>query len=165
MVRSRRGLLLRRQTGAVMSATEAADMGEELRGLSVPDVELCPAFSDREVFAVEATCDSIWDSGVSEVPDIESSLRLFLCFVVDTLYRGRDVTSLTPLWDPVATTDVAYQSLLSGSSRKEDVIVSICCKYFLCYMWIYMSCDGLYCYISSVMLCDVLRFLYECRQL
>ena len=125
-----------------MSATEAADMGEELRGLSVPDVELCPALSVREVFAVEARGDSIWDSGVSEVPDNERSLRLFLCFVVDALYRGGDVTSLTHLWDSVATADVAYQSLLSGGSRKEDVIVSICCMYFMYYMWINMFCDG-----------------------
>ena len=41
LVRSRRGLSLQRRTGAVMSATEAADMGEELRGLFVPEVELC----------------------------------------------------------------------------------------------------------------------------
>ena len=163
-VRSRRGLLLCRRTGAVMSATEAADMGKELRGLSVLDVELCPAFSVREVFAVEARGDSIWDSGVSEVPNNERSLRPSLCFVVDALYRGGDVTSLTRLWDSVATSDVAYQSLLSGGSRKEDLIVNICCMYFMCYMWVYMSCDGLYCCILSVVVCDVLQFLYVFRQ-
>ena len=109
-----------------MCATEATVMGEELRGLSKPDVELSPGFSVREVFSVEARGGSIWDSGVSEVPDNEWSLRLFLCFVVDALYRGGDVTVLTHLWDSVATTDVGYQSLLNGGSRKEDVIVSIC---------------------------------------
>ena len=91
-------------------------MGEELRGLSVPDVELCPAFSVREVFAVETRGNSIWDSGVSEVPDNERRLRLLFCFVVDALYCGGDVTSLAHLSDSVATTDVAYQSLLSGGS-------------------------------------------------
>ena len=138
LVRSRRGLFLRRRTGAVMSAAEAGDMGEELRGLAVPDVELCPAFSVREVFSVEARGGSIWDSGVSEVPDNARSLRFFLCFVVDALYRGGDVTALTHLWDSVAMTDVGYQSLLSGDSRKKDVIVSACYMFFMCYMWIYM---------------------------
>ena len=76
LVRSRHGLFLRRPTGSVMSATEPADMEKELRGLSVPDVEVCPAFSVREVFAVQARGDSILDSGV---PDNERSLRLFLC--------------------------------------------------------------------------------------
>ena len=37
LVRSRRGLLLRRRTGALMSASEAAVMEEELRGLSLPE--------------------------------------------------------------------------------------------------------------------------------
>ena len=45
LVRSRRGLLLRRRTGALMSALEAAAMEEELRGLSLPEVEVCPPFS------------------------------------------------------------------------------------------------------------------------
>ena len=39
LVRFRSGLFLRRRTGAIMSAREAAVMEEELRGLSVPDVE------------------------------------------------------------------------------------------------------------------------------
>ena len=64
LVRSRRGLFLRRRTGAVMSATGAADLEEELRGLSLPDVKVWSSFSVREVFAVEARDDSIWDLGV-----------------------------------------------------------------------------------------------------
>ena len=59
-MRSLHGLFLRRRTGADMSATEAADMEEELRVLFMPDVEVCPAFSVREVFAVEARGGSIW---------------------------------------------------------------------------------------------------------
>ena len=132
LVRSRRGLFLRRRTGALMSASEAAAMEEELRGLALPDVEVCPAFSVREVFAVEARGGSIWDSGVPEVPDNERSFRLFLCFIVDGLYRGGDVTSLTHLWDSVATTDVSYQRLLSGGCRKEDVVVRI---FYMCYIY------------------------------
>ena len=120
----RRGLLLRRRTGALMSASEAAAMEEELRGLSLPEVEVCPPFSVREVFAVEARGDNIWDSGVPEVTDDERSLRLFVCFVLDAMYRGGDVTCLTQLWDSVATTDVSYQSLLGGGCRK-DVVVRI----------------------------------------
>ena len=138
LVRSRRGLVLRRRTGALMSAAEAAVM-EELRGLSLPEVEVCPSFSVREVFAVEARGESIWDSGVPEVPDNERSLRLFVCFVLDALYRGDDVTSLTQLWDSVATTDVSYQSLLSGGCQK-DVVVRI---FYMCCMS-YMFCFSLY---------------------
>ena len=134
LVRSRRGFFLRRRTGAVMSAADAADMGEELRGLAVPEVELCPAFSVRDVFSVEARGGSIWDSGVPEVPDNARSLRFFLCFVIDALYRGGDVAAFTHLWDSVAMTDVGYQSLLGGGSRKEDVIVSACYMFFMCYM-------------------------------
>ena len=139
LVRSRRGLVLRRRSGALMSAAEAAVMEEELRGLSLPEVVVCPPFSVREVFAVEARGESIWNSGVPEVPDNERSLRLFLCFVLDALYRGGDVTSLAQLWDSVATTDVSYQSLLSGGCRKEDVVVRM---FYMCYMN-YMFCFSL----------------------
>ena len=143
VVRSRRGLFLRRRTGAMMSAVEAADMEEEIRGLSVPDVEVCPAFSVQEVFAAEARGGSIWDSGVLEVPDSERSLRLFLCFVVDALYRGGDVTSVTDLWDSVATTDASYGSLFGGVCRKEDVIVSICYMKYMCYIGYMFVCVNL----------------------
>ena len=96
---------------------------------------MCPSFSVREGFAVEARGDSIWDSGVPEVPDNERSLRLFLCFVVDALYRSGDVTSLSQMWDSVATTDVSYQSLLGGGCRKEDAIVRIFYMCCICYMY------------------------------
>ena len=135
LVRSRRGLVLRRLTSALMSAAEAGVMEEELRGLSLPEVEVCPPFSVREVFAVEARGESIWDSGVPEVPDNERSLKLFLCSVLDAMYRDGDVTSLTQLWDSVATTDVSYQSLLSGGCRKEDVVVRIFYMFYMSYMF------------------------------
>ena len=138
LVRSRRGLILRRRTGALMGASEAAALEEELRGLSLPEVEVCPPFSVREVFAVEARADSIWDSGVSEVTDNERSLQLFLCFVLDALYRGGDVTSLTQLWDSVATIDVSYQSLLGGGCRKENVVVRI--FYMCCMSYMFFHC-------------------------
>ena len=73
------------------------------------------------------------------MPDNERSLRLFVCFVLDALYRGDDVTSLTQLWDSVATTDVSYQSLLSGGCQK-DVVVRI---FYMCCMS-YMFCFSLY---------------------
>ena len=90
-------MLLRRPTGAVMGVLEAAQMVEELRGLSVPDVEVCPALSVPDVFQIESGGGSIWSSTVQEVPDTERSLRMFLCVVVDARYRGGDVTGLTDL--------------------------------------------------------------------
>ena len=132
LVRLRRGLLLRRPTGAVMGVVEAAQMGEELRGLSVPDVEVCPALSVQDVFRIESGGGSIWSSTVQEVPDTERSLRMFLCVVVDALYRGGDVTGLTDLWDSLSTTDVSYRSLFGGGCWKEDVVVIIC---FMNYMY------------------------------
>ena len=131
LVRLRRGMLLRRPTGAVMGVLEAARMVEELRGLSVPDVEVCPALSVPDVFRIESGGGSIWSSTVQEVPDTERSLRMFLCVVVDALYRGGDVTGLTDLWDSLSTTDVSYRSLFGGGCRKEDVVVIIC---FMNYM-------------------------------
>ena len=53
LVRLRRGLLLRRPTGAVMGVVEAEQMVEELRRLSVPDVEVCPALLVQDVFRIE----------------------------------------------------------------------------------------------------------------
>ena len=132
LVRVRRGVLLRRPTGAVMGVVEAAQMVEELRGLSVPDVEVCPALSVQDVFRNESGGGSIWSSTVQEVPDTERSLRMFLCVVVDALYRGGDVTGLTDLWDSLSTTDVSYGSLFGGGCRKEDLVVSIC---FMNYMY------------------------------
>ena len=137
IVRLRRGLLLRRPTGAVMRVAEAAQMVEELRGLSVPDVEVCPSLSVQDVFRIESGGGSIWSSTVQEVPDTERSLRMFLCVVVDALYRGGDVTDLTSLWDSLATTDVSYGSLFGGGCRNEDVVVSIC---FMCYMFTCIAC-------------------------
>ena len=69
--------------GSAMSAAEASVMEEELRGLSLLEVEVCLSFSVEEVFAVDARGESIWDSGVPEVPDNERSLKLFLCFVLE----------------------------------------------------------------------------------
>ena len=137
LVRLRRGLLLRRPTGAVMRVAEAAPMVEELRGLSVPDLEVCPSFSVQDVFRIESGGGSIWSSTVQEVPDTERSLRMFLCVVVDALYRGGDVTGLTSLWDSLSTTDVSYGSLFGGGCRKEDVVVSIC---FMSYMFACFTC-------------------------
>ena len=124
-MRLRRGLLLRRPTGAVMRVAEATQTGEELRGLSVPDLEVCPALSVQDVFRIESEGGSIWSSTLLEVPDTERSLRMFLCVVAVALYRGGDVTGLTNLWDSLSTTDVSYGSLLGGGCRKEDVVVSI----------------------------------------
>ena len=123
LVRLRRGLFLRRPTGAVMGVVEAAQMVEELRGLSVPDVEVCPALSVQDVFRIESGGGSIWSSTVQEVPDTERSLKMFLCVVVDALYRGDDVTGLIDLWESLSTTD---RSLFGGGCRKEDVVVIIC---------------------------------------
>ena len=130
-MRLRRGLLLRRPTGAVMGVVEAAQMVEELRGLSVPDVEVCPSLSVQDVFRIESGGGSIWSSTLKEVLDTERSLRMFLCVVVDALYRGGDVTGLTDLWDFLSTTDVSYRSLFGGGCRQEDVVVIIC---FMKYM-------------------------------
>ena len=135
IVRLRRGLLLRRPTGAVMRVAEAAQM--ELRGLSIPDVEVCPSLSVQDVFRIESGGGSIWRSTVQEVPDTERSLRMFLCVVVDALYRGGDVTDLTSLWDSLATTDVSYGSLFGGRCRNEVVVVSIC---FMSYMFTCITC-------------------------
>ena len=105
-MRLRRGLLLQRATGAVMRVAVAVQMVEELRGLSVPDVEVCPALSVQDVFRIELEGGSIWNSTVQEVPDSQRSLRMFLCVVVDALFRGGDATGLTSLWDSLSTTDV-----------------------------------------------------------
>ena len=138
LVRLRRGLLLRRPTGAVMRVAEAAQMVEELRGLSLPDVEVCPSLSVQDVFRIESGGGSIWSSTMQEVPDTERSLRMFLCVVVDALYRGGDVTDLTSLWDSLATTDVSYRSLFGGGCRKEVVVVIMFHKlhvYLVLHVW------------------------------
>ena len=74
---------------------------------------------------------------MQEVPDTERSLRMFLCVVVDALYRGGDVTDLTSLWDSLSTTDVSYGSLFGGGCRNEDVVVSIC---LMSYMFACFTC-------------------------
>ena len=128
---------MRRATGAVMRVAKAAQMVEELHGLSVPDVEICPALSVQDVFRIESEGGSIWSSTVQELPDTERSLRMFLCVVVDALYRGGDVTGLTSLWDSLSTTDVSCGSLFGGGGRKQDVVVSIC---FMSYMFTCITC-------------------------
>ena len=102
-----------------MKVAEAAQMGEQLRGLSVPDLEVCPALSVQDVFRIESEGRSIWSSTVQEVPDTERSLRMFLCVVVDALYRGGDVTGLTSLWDSLSTTDCRMEVFSEADAEKK----------------------------------------------
>ena len=92
LVRLRRGLALRKRDGTLMSEAEADACAGMLSGESVPVVEKCPSVSIYEALQTEAAGDSVWGNqqGLDDVDQTES-VRLFVCLVIDAIYRDCDL--------------------------------------------------------------------------
>ena len=140
LVRLRRGLALRKRDGTLMSEAEAAAVTPTLVGESVPQMEVCPDVTVMEALRIEAEGRSVW-SDVSDEPEDRrvESVRLFLCLVVDAMYRGCDFSSVQHLWDLIVSSCRQHSSLFGAACRESDVLVSILYLYVLhvlysCYM-------------------------------
>ena len=141
LVRLRRGLALRKRDGLLMSESEAAAFTATVIGESVPQIEVCPAVTVIEALRTEGR--SLWSDGldVSEDRRVES-VRLFLCLVVDAMYRDCDFSSVRHLWDLVVASCRQHSSLFGAACRESDVLVII--LFYLYYMFVCMLHVGVF---------------------
>ena len=88
LVRLRRGLALRDRDGNLMSVSDSVAQSALLEGVSVPIVERCPDVTPAEVFQMELAGKPVWENlEQDESEGQERTVRLFLCLVIDALYR------------------------------------------------------------------------------
>ena len=110
LVRLRRGLALRKRDGTLMSEAEADLCGANLAGETVPTVEVCPNLTVLEVLQAELDGRSVWGErhDVDDVVQTEN-VRLFICLVVDAIYRDCNFTSVQHLWDLMVASNSQHQ--------------------------------------------------------
>ena len=140
LTRVRRGLSLRRRDGTLMSEAESAAFVATMVGESVPQVEVCPDTSVLEALRIEAEGSSVWrdECEASEDRQVES-VRLFLCLVVDSMYRGCDFSSVQHLWDLIVASNRRHLSLVGAGCQESDVLVILFHLYVL-YDRLHVTC-------------------------
>ena len=92
-----RGLSLRRRDRTLMTTDESAECRVNLGGVTVPFVETCPALSVLEVFKLEGAGGPVWGEETEDDAWPERTVRLFVCLVVNALYRDCQFSSVTNL--------------------------------------------------------------------
>ena len=126
LVRLRRGLALRDRDGNLISAASSAEQTALLEGVTVPVVEKCPDLTTSEVFKLELEGRQVWnDLDSSDSDDHERTVRVFLCLVIDALYRDCELASVRSLWELMVATDVQHVKLFGPRCRVNDVSVII----------------------------------------
>ena len=126
LVRLRRGLALRDRDGNLMSTTDSSNQAALLEGVTVPVVERCPDAIPPEVFQLELDGKSFWDDMERDETDgLERTVRLFLCLVIDALYRDCDLASVCGLWELMVATDAQHVTMFGPRCRIDDVLVTI----------------------------------------
>ena len=126
LVRLRRGLALRDRDGNLVSTTDSANQTALLAGVTVPVVERCPDATPAEVFQLELDGKSVWDDLERDETDgLERTVRLFLCLVIDALYRDCDLVSVCGLWELMVATNAQHVTMFGPRCRIDDVLVTI----------------------------------------
>ena len=140
LVRLRRGLALRKRDGTLMSEAECDVCTTTLAGETVPVVESCPNVTVIEALQIEATGRSVWGDicASSDSAQVES-VKLFVCLVVDAIYRDCDFSSVRHLWDLMVSSNSQHAVLFGSACREVDVLVIIF-SCFVCHMICFMFC-------------------------
>ena len=126
LVRLRRGLALRDRDGNLMSTSDSATQAALLKGVTVPVMERCPDVTPAEVFQLELEGRPVWDDLERDETDSqERTVRLFLCLVIDALYRDCDLMSVCGLWEIMVATDAQHVTMFGRRCRLDDVLVTI----------------------------------------
>ena len=126
LVRLRRGLALRDRDGNLMAVSDSADQSALLEGKTVPVVERCPDVTPAEVFQMELAGKPVWeDLEQDESEGQERTVRLFLCLVIDALYRDCDLLSVCGLWELMVATDAQHLTMFGRRCRLDDILVTI----------------------------------------
>ena len=124
LIRLRRGLPLRKRDGTLMSVTESDRYVANLAGEMVPVVEVCPNMSVVEVLQAELNGRSVWGESQSIDGVVQTeSVRLFVCLVVDAIYRDCNFTSIQHLWDLMVASNSQHSVLFGSACRDSDVLV------------------------------------------
>ena len=126
LVRLRRGLALRDRDGNLMSVSDSVAQSALLEGVSVPIVGRCPDVTPAEVFQMELAGKPVWeDLEQDESEGQERTVRLFLCLVIDALYRDCDLLSVCGLWELMVATDAQHLTMFGRRCRLDDILVNI----------------------------------------
>ena len=125
VVRLHRGLPLRRRDGTLMTSDESAECRVNLEGVSVPFLETCPSLNVVEVFELEGAGRPVWGDEEEGEDWPERTVRLFICFVVDALYRDCQFASVTNLWEVLVASDPQHAVLFGAQCGLKDVMVSV----------------------------------------
>ena len=136
LVRLRRGLALRKQDGTLMSEAECDACAATLAGETVTVVDSCPSVTVIEALQIEAAGRSVWGDLCAADDSVQiKSLRLFVCLVVDAMYRDCDFSSVRHLWDLMVSSNSQHAVLFGAACREADVLVI---KFFVHCMSCYM---------------------------
>ena len=126
LVRLRRGLALRDRDGNLMSVSDSVAQSALLEGVTVPIVERCPDVTPAEVFQMELAGKPVWeDLEQDESEGQERTVRLFLCLVIDALYRDCNLLSVCGLWELMVATDAQHLTMFGRRCRLDDIVVTI----------------------------------------
>ena len=132
LVRLRRGLALRDRDGNLMAVSDSAAQSALLEGVTVPVVESCPDVTPAEVFQMELAGKPVWDDlEQDESEGQERTVRLFLCLVIDALYRDCDLLSVCGSWELMVATDAQHLTMFGRRCRLDDILVTIFLFYYL----------------------------------
>ena len=94
--------------------------------MTVPIVERCPDVTPAEVFQMELAGKPVWeDLEQDESEGQERTVRLFLCLVIDALYRDCDLLSVCGLWELMVATDAQHVTMFGRRCRLDDIVVTI----------------------------------------
>ena len=116
--------LRRKRDGTLMSVTESDRCVANLAGEMVPVVEVCPNMSVVEVLQAELNGRSVWGESQSIDGVVQTeSVRLFVCLVVDAIYRDCNFTSIQHLWDLMVASNSQHSVLFGSACRDSDVLV------------------------------------------
>ena len=97
-------------------------------GVAVPFMETCPSLSVLEVFEREGAGQRVWGEDEEGEDWPEKTVHLFVCFVVDALYRTCQFSEVSHLWEVLVASDPQHAVLFCARCSLSDVMVR---KYFL----------------------------------
>ena len=112
-----------RRDGTLMTTDESAECRVNLEGVTVPFVETCPAFSVLQVFKLEGAGRPVWGEETEDDAWPERTVRLFVCLVLDALYRDCQFSSVTILWEVLVASDSQNGVLFGTNCALNDVMV------------------------------------------
>ena len=125
VVRLHRGLPLRGRDGTLMTSEESAGYRATLDGVTVPFMEICPSLSVLEVFELEGSGQPVWEEEKEGEDWPERTMRLFVCCVLDALYRDCQFSGVANLWEVLVASDPEIAVLFGASCALSDVMVRI----------------------------------------